>query len=300
VDGKSMKVPGYMTDLLTNYAVEFLKRPHTKPFCLYLGHKAVHGPFTPADRHKDLYSTEPITRAPNAQDTLQGKPALTRELPAAKGKAKQKPPGPGTGSGDGLIRSQLRCIASIDEGVGRILQTLEETKQLDNTLVIYTSDNGYFWGEHGLGDKRAAYEESIRVPLLMRYPRLIKAGSTPDGMALSIDIAPTILDLAGVPIPKTIHGQSLVPLLRGDPAGRRKSFLAEYFAEQMYPRIPTWQGVRTERWKYIHYTELEGMDELYDLKADPYEMKNVIKEASVQGALKEMKAELARLLAETK
>jgi N-acetylglucosamine-6-sulfatase len=294
VDGQVENKTGYMTDILSEYAVEFVRQKRAKPFSLYLAHKAVHGPFTPAERHKDLFSDQPITRSPNAKDTLEGKPALQRKVEG------QQPIGPGTGSNDNLIRNQLRALMAIDEGVGRILKALEETGQLDNTLVIFTSDNGYFWGEHGLGDKRAAYEESLRIPLLVRYPKLIKAGSVRNQTALNLDIAPTLLELGGARIPKEVQGRSLAPLFKSNPKKWRESFLAEYFAERQFPRIPTWQAARNERWKYIRYTELEGMDELYDLKADPYEMKNLIKEPGAQRALAKMKAELERLLRETK
>jgi N-acetylglucosamine-6-sulfatase len=297
VNGKAAETPGYVTDLLSNHAVEFLKRPHAKPFALYVAHKAVHGPFTPAERHKELYASEPIPRRPNCKDNLEGKPALTRGVqdrqrrPAAR-KA-------GLPTGEQLIRNQLRCIQSVDDGVGRILETLEQTKQLDNTVIVYTSDNGYFWGEHGLGDKRWAYEESIRDPLLVRYPRLIKPGSKAGADALNIDIGPTMLELAGVRAPKEMQGRSLVPVLRGNARNWRQSFLTEYFAERNFPRTPSWQGVRTSRWKYTHYTDSQGMDELYDLQADPYEMKNRIGDQDAARALKEMQAELQRLLRET-
>jgi arylsulfatase A-like enzyme len=135
----------------------------------------------------------------------------------------------------------------------RVLAALEETGQLDNTLVIFTSDNGYLWGEHGLGDKRAAYEESIRIPWVMRYPKLIRAGAALDDAVLDIDLAPTLLELAGAPAPKPLHGRSLVPLLRGQHGGWRRVFLAEYFAETQFPRVATWKAVRAEGWKYIHY-----------------------------------------------
>jgi N-acetylglucosamine-6-sulfatase len=310
VDGNTSKVDGYMTDILNGHALDFVKREHQKPFVLYLAHKAVHGPFTPAERHRDLYADAKLTLTPNHQDKLEGKPALTRELVvtnAAKGTAKKKNPGKKKAEKAGAtptghkntMRQQLRALAAIDEGVGLLLQALEDSKQLDNTMVIFTSDNGYFWGEHGLGDKRWAYEESIRDPLLMRYPKLIKAGTTLEPFALNIDIAPTLLDLAGAPIPKTIQGRSLLPLFKDAKAPWRASFLTEYFAERSFPRAPTWQAVRTDRWKFIHYTELERMDEFYDLKADPYEMHNLIKDGAAQTALKEMKTELARLLKET-
>lgn len=301
LDGVAGRVAGgYMTDLLNEHAVEFVRRPRTKPFCLYLSHKAVHGPFTPAARHKDLFADQEIKRAPSFHDTFEGRPALTRPVPAkANAKGKGKALAAGQGSGDELIRNQLRCVVSIDEGVGALLKALEETKQLDNTLVIFTSDNGYFWGEHKLGDKRWAYEESIRIPLIMRYPKLVKAGTTPEALALNLDIAPTLLELAGSPIPREIQGRSLVPVLRGNVRGWRRSFLTEYFMEPGYPRTPSWQAVRNAQYKYIHYTELEGMDELYDLKADPYELKNLINEAGLAGPARELKAELERLLRET-
>lgn len=301
VDGVAKKMTGgYITDILDEHAVEFVKKPHTKPFCLYLAHKAIHGPFTPAERHKDLYSDLEIKRTPNAADTNEGKPALLRPVPgkAAVAKGKGKAAG-GQGSGDQLIRNQLRCLAAIDEGVGQLYQALEETKQLDNTLIIFTSDNGFFWGEHKLGDKRWAYEESIRIPQIARYPKLIKPGVKIDAMTLNIDIAPTLLDLAGAPIPKNVHGKSMVSLFKGQTRNWRKSFLTEYFFEQGFPRTPTWHAARNERWKYVHYDELEGMDELYDLKNDPYEMKNLINEPGSATALSAMKAELERLLKET-
>jgi N-acetylglucosamine-6-sulfatase len=177
---------------------------------------------------------------------------------------------------------------------------------LGDTVVVFTSDNGYFWGEHGLGDKRAAYEESIRVPLFVRYPKMIKpsgpsgAGATRDQAALNVDIAPTLLELAGASIPKEMHGRSLAPLFKDNPRKWRDAFLTEYFAEERFPNIASWQAVRAARWKYIHYTELDGSDELYDLKADPGEMKNLIADPGAQPALREMKRELQRLLKETR
>jgi N-acetylglucosamine-6-sulfatase len=297
IDGAATQAQGYMTDLLGGHAVEFLRRQRSKPFLMCLAHKAVHGPFTPAERHKSLYSVEPIPRPPNVKDTLEGKPALRRQA----GEKQYAPQAAALlrGPNDDLVRNQLRTLMAVDDSVGQVLAVLEETGQLDNTWVIFTSDNGYFWGEHGLGDKRAAYEESVRIPLVVRYPRLIRAGAVLEDAVLSIDVAPTLLELGGAPPSKEMQGRSLVPLLGGRRGGWRKSFLAEYFAEPQFPRIPTWQAVRTDRWKYIHYTELEGMDELYDLKADPYEMQNLISQTRAAGALRQMKAELERLLKET-
>ena len=293
-DGKRVKTPGYITDILNDEAVKFLKQPHKKPFILYLAEKAVHGPFTPADRYKDLFTNDTIQRAPNTKDTLEGKPVLQRKI------GDLPPIGPGTGPNDQVVRNQLRTLMAVEESVGKILKTLEDLKQLDNTVVVFTSDNGYFWGEHGLGDKRAAYEESIRTPLVIRYPKLIRAGTVLDQMVLNVDIAPTMMEIAGQTVPDTFQGRSLVPLFRNKDAPWRTSLLAEYYEEKGNPRIPTYKAIRTPRSKYIHYLNLDGMDEFYDLTLDPYEMNNVVDKPGEQKELARMKAELERLLQQTK
>ena len=293
VDGAVQKTQGYVTDILTDYAVEFLQRPHAQPFALYLAHKAVHSSFTPAERHKDKFADQKLVRAPSIYDSLEGKPVLTRALPQPE-RSDQNP-----GVKDSTVLGQLRGILAIDEGVGRLLQTLEETRHVDDTLVIFTSDNGFFWGEHGRGDKRMAYEESIRVPLLMRYPKLISAGATREQLVLNIDIAPTLLELAGATVPDAVHGRSLLPLLRESTTAWRTSILTEYFANP-HNRIPGWQAVRTERWKYIHYTGVAGVDELYDVAADRHEMQNLIHQPSAATKLAELQVELNRLLDATK
>ena len=290
IDGERLTRQGYMTDLLSDYSVEFLKKSRGgKPFCLYLAHKAVHGPFTPAARHAKLYSEQTIRRAASAQDSLDGKPMLRRPLEQM---GKKKGGGGGVGPSDEIILNQMRCLTSIDEGVGRILEALEQNKTLDRTLVLFTSDNGYFWGEHGLGDKRAAYEESIRIPMVARYPKLIRRGAKADEMALNIDIAPTMLEAAGVAVPKPVEGRSLVPVMQGKPRGWRTSFLSEYYMEQANARVASWEAVRTARWKYIRYFDLEGMDELYDLQSDPLELRNRIADGGASAELNRLRKEL--------
>ncbi len=310
IDGQRVQGKGYMTDILNQHAVDFVKaQKGDKPFCLYLAHKAVHGPFTPAERHKDLYVGNRFPPTPSADDDRKGKPAITESAANAppkkkaapkKTQAKKKNAPPARKEDFGLMRNQMRCMASIDDGVGALLKALEEKKMLDNTVFIFTSDNGYFWGDHGgLGDKRWAYEEAIRIPLVMRYPRLVKAGTTVPQLVMNIDIAPTMLDLAGAKIPADIQGKSFAPLLKGDTAGWRKSMFLEYFQERNYPRTPTWQAVRTEKWKYIHYPGHAEWDELYDLASDPIEMKNRIADPTAAATLKELKTELSRLREET-
>jgi len=309
VNGRRERIPGYFTDILNRFARDFLKRKHAKPYLLYISHKAVHpdlvqnadgslsdpsaGKFIPADRHKQLYAEATIPRRANYGRPPESKPALLRMI------AGVPPLGPKTGTDDETIRSRLRMLASVDEGLGQILEALEGQRELDNTLIVFTSDEGYFYGEHCLSvERRLAYEESARIPLLMRWPKLIKAGRVIDEFTLSIDLAPTLLDVGRAPAAKGIHGRSLAPLLRGEQVPWRKSILIEHFSDGVFPRMSRmgYQCVRTEQWKYIHYVDLDGMDELYDLHADPFEMKNVIGQADARSALGEMKAELDRLL----
>ena len=291
VDGKPERKDGYITDIISDYAVDFINREHAKPFVLYVAHKAVHGPFTPAERHAGMYETEPLPQRPNVNDDMSGKPAVRRERLKEHAKTKV---------GEKLIRDQLRCLLSVDEGLGRILDALDAKKLADDTLVIFTSDNGYLWNEHDLGDKRAAYEESIRVPLLMRYPKLIKPGTKPTEMALNIDVAPTVLQLAGATVPKDVHGKSLVPIFEGKLGLWRGAALFEYFMEERFPRVPSWRALRTDRWKYIHYPDVADADELYDLQTDPYEMKNLIADPRAADQLLSMKTALAEQMNATK
>jgi N-acetylglucosamine-6-sulfatase len=313
-DGKDLKPAGYITDILNGYALEFIKRRHDKPFLVYLAHKGIHPEvmqhddgsvdvtqaeqFIPATRHQNLFVGAKVPRRPNAMRPPTGKPALERaidDLPPLNAK---------TATPDDAVLGRLRSLMAIEEGVGQILKALKETNQLDNTVIVFTSDNGYFYGEHGLSvERRLAYEESIRMPLLVRYPRLIKAGTVLNAFALNIDVAPTLLELAGVAAPAATEGRSLVPLLKrsslkGAGSEWRKSFLIEYYSDNVFPRIRQmgYKALRTERWKYIHYTELDGMDELYDLKSDPYEMRNIINRSDTTSTLDEMKRELQRWL----
>lgn len=301
VDGQPVKTEGYFADIVTDHAARFIDEAgnSSAPFCAIVAHKGPHSPFTPAPRHAKLFANRTIERRPNSRDDLSGKPALAQPLPG------WPRVGPGTGPGDDQVREQLATLAAIDEGVGRLLALLEHRGELDRTFVLFTSDHGYFWGEHGLGDKRAAYEEALRVPLLVRYPPLAAAGTVSGALVLNIDIAPTLLTLAGVAAPAAMQGKSFLPLLgparsASSDAEFRAAFLAEYSHEADQPRIPTWRAVRTPRWKYIQYPTLPGMDELYDLTADPLEMRNLAGDPEKIDALRDAENALAALLAETR
>jgi N-acetylglucosamine-6-sulfatase len=306
-DGKSATVKGYVTDILTGRALAFIERPRQRPFFLLLAHKALHpnviqrddgsvvsigeGGFIPAERHRTLYGREPLPRRKNYAAPPLGKPALLRPI------GDLPPLGPRTATPDDTIRDRLRMLAAVDEGLGRLLDSLRKRGALDDTVVMFTGDNGYFYGEHGLSEeRRLAYEESIRLPLLVRYPSLARAGSAPKQMALTIDLAPTLLELAGVAAPP-MDGRSLVPVLRGDAPPWRTSFLIEYWTDTVFPRVLRmgYDAVRTERHKYVRYRELQGMDELYDLERDPYELSNLIGSAAHAALRESLQKELERL-----
>ena len=310
VDGTRSTVKGYVTDVLTDYAVEFIRTSRESPFLLFLAHKAVHPNvmqrddgsvvaldsqpegFVAAERHRGRYATQPVPRRPNALRAPVGKPALARAIPGLP------PLSPATGTSDGDIRSRLEMVLAVDESLGRIVATLDSLGSLDNTLIVFTSDHGYFYGEHGLDqERRLAYEETARIPLLVRYPRVARAGSTPAQLAQTIDVASTILEIAGVRDTVARDGRSLVPVLSGSPTVWRHSILLEYYNDTVFPRILTmgYKAVRTERYKYIRYTDLAGMDELYDLETDPFEMGNLIDTERGRALLPELTAELERL-----
>ena len=310
-NGREFQQEGYMTDILTEYAVNWLKRAHEKPFCLNLWHKAVHGPFTPAPRHADAFTDMSLPEPESFGDDMADKPAWMRHSmtygarrePWLESRDKETPDTMPKHKWNGSNKHTLnyfQSLLAVDESLGAVLDTLEEQGLLDNTVIIFSSDNGYFHGEHRRGDKRLMYEESIRIPLLMRYPKMIEAKTVRNQMALNIDVAPTILDLAGVPGPDTIQGKSLKPALENQDHLLRESFLYTYFQEGWLPGIPTMLGVRTEDWKLIHYPELESdIDECYCLAEDPHERTNLINHPEHQEKVAALREELQRLLKET-
>ncbi len=314
VDGERRMVQGHVTDVLTEYTVNFMRRSRGKPFLVFLAHKALHpnveqrddgsvaqlqnqsGGFIPADRHRGRYAQAVVPRRQNATVAPQRKPALQRAIPGLP------PLSPATGTPDRDIRGRLEMLLGVDESLALIDSALREMGELDNTVVILTSDHGYFYGEHGLNEeRRLAYEETIRIPLIVRYPPMSRPASTPSQMAQAIDLAPTILALAGVSDTVRRHGASLVPILDGSATTWRSSVLVEYYTDQVFPRTLTmgYQAVRTERLKYIHYLELPGMDELYDLGADPFELNNLMGTEEGKRLLPTLEAELKRIQRDT-
>lgn len=275
VNGKDTPTKGWIDDVSTDFALQFVKESADKPFFLILGFKTAHGPFSPPERHASDYASDSARPVPNLG---------LAPIYAAERRSGATPTPP-----TALNRGYFRCLSAMDDCVGRLLAAVD-----DNTVVIFASDNGFYLGEHSLGDKRTAYDESLRIPLLVRLPKRLRKEQKLDQLALNVDIAPTVLELAGVPVPKEMHGRSLVPLLLGKtPPDWRKAFFYTYFFEQGFA-APTTQAIRTESAKLIQYPEHPEWTEVFDLKADPYETKNLARDPGAAGLRLALEQEFER------
>jgi arylsulfatase A-like enzyme len=323
-DGNYIQHTGYITDIMNTLAVEYLdKQKGEQPWSLFFAHKAVHpdaeqqadgtvsfgkdGGYIPAERHKHLYKDAIFPKKPNMlsyDEVIKSKPAWTEIFKMRSEPASKALLGAIHAGTQEEIRLRARMMASVDEGVGMILDTLEKNGQLDNTCIVFLGDNGYFFGEHGLGpERRFAYEEGIRSPFLIRHGNKIKAGSRIHDLIICQDIAPTLIKLAGGKPGPQIQGRSLLPLLSKKPVKWRKAVLSEYWAEQAYPWLigMTYKAIRTERYKLIHWVNRgrDGeLDELYDLDKDPYELKNLIRSRAHAELRDKLHKDLKRLVGE--
>jgi N-acetylglucosamine-6-sulfatase len=297
VDGERRQFRGYTTDILTEDAVGWLRRHQrespNRPFFLYLSHKAVHAEFVPAPRHAGRYAQSPIpypqTMA-NTEENYRGKPRWVREQ--RYGWHGVDYAYHGALNFDEFYRRYAETLLAMDEGVGRVLDFLTESGLSRSTLVLYMGDNGFALGEHGLIDKRHAYEESMRVPMLVWAPGFITPGSTVTTMVRNIDVAPTILDIAGVRSPAAMDGQSVLRALGGEPMQSPGELLYEYYWEYAFPHTPTTFALRGDRYKYIYYHGIWDTSELYDVVADPDERNNLIAVAALQDTVRAMRDRL--------
>jgi N-acetylglucosamine-6-sulfatase len=282
-NGRPEKVTGYMSDVLGESAARFIRTNAKQPFCLYLSHKAVHYPFQPPKRHVGLFAGKAVPKPPS----MLYKEEFYQQLPEWVKRRRFTRHGVDglfghTSTFDDAYRGYCQCLKSVDESVGQVLNALDESGLLNDTLVVYMGDNGYMWGEHGLVDKRAMYEPSIRVPLIAHCPDLAPPGRAVNQMALNLDLAPTFLDAAGLRPPVAWHGRSLIRLLSGQPpADWRTDFVYEYEWEQDYPYTPTITGLRTERWSFAQYQGIWDIAELYDLEKDADQMRNLIADVRI-------------------
>jgi arylsulfatase A-like enzyme len=308
--GPDKPYQGWMDDVTTAKAIDWMKRDRKKPFVLFLFFKAPHRQWQPPPRYKDLYA-DAVVRKPALWDDLGvGKPRAFIQAANMFGQF------PDTKDYDGMVRDYCRCITGADDNVGKVLKTLEELKVYDNTAVIYTSDNGFFLGEWQRFDKRFMHEPSIRVPLLLKLPKNTPHAAKPIGhnpteMVLNLDLAPTILDLAHVPAPKAMHGQSMLPnvyvpaFLPNTPEWKpREAFLYEYFEfPDVSHNVNKNRGIRTTKWKFIHYYDppfkWAQEYELYDLEKDPEERINLANRPMMKPIIEELKTKMDQLRKET-
>jgi len=303
INNQHQTLHGYTTDVMTDQALSWLKdgRDTRRPFFLYLSFKAVHYPFQPAERYKGRYKKAQVKRPEtmaNTERNYQTQPHWVRERRYSihgvdhmeTGQYDNDP----VPSFDELYRQYCETVHGLDENIGRVLKYLDETGLSKSTLVVYMADNGFELGEHGFYDKRDAFEESIRIPMLAYAPGLIKPGTKITQMVQNIDIAPTLLDAAGVQITKAagIDGRSFLPLLRGEPVKWRDHILYEYYWEWNFPATPTVFAIRTERYKYIFYHGLWDHDGFYDLQTDPHERHNLINVPAYGEQIEAMKKQL--------
>lgn len=294
---KPYKDSSYVTDLLTEYTIDWLsERDKEKPFFIYLSHKGVHADFQPAKRHVMEYEAGvpnyPLTMYPEKVDSTVYN---YKEIPDWVKKQRYSWHGVdymyhGQISFDEFYRRYNETLLSVDESIGEVLDYLEENDLLENTIVFYMGDNGFSFGEHGLIDKRHAYEESIRVPLLVYGGGTLLKKDSVEQLIQNIDIAPTILALAGLQKPGNMDGESFASLLEGENPAWRDRIYYEYFWERPFPQTPTMHAVRTERYKFIRYYGVWDINELYDLQEDPMERNNLIRSeehAKLAGELRE-------------
>lgn len=319
--GTKRTVPGYVTDLITDMSLDWLKeRDKERPFCLLYQHKAPHRPWYPDEKHAGMYLNEDIPEPATLQDDYTNR--------ASAAKAAEMRVGVDMNSTDlkceiphelpeeemrkwgyqRYIKDYLRVVASIDDNVGRVLDYLEQEGLAENTIVIYTSDQGFFLGDHGWFDKRFMYEESLRMPFIIKYPKEVQPGSVNDDIVLNLDFAPLFLDMAGVPIPDSIQGQSFRQILQGNtPKEWRQSMYYRYWMHKRDHNVNAHYGIRTKSHKLIYYYSdplgQPGADEgtyepeweLFDIENDPYELNNVYDDPAYADIANILKSELHRI-----
>ncbi len=312
----------YITDLLTDHAIDFVKDNSGRPFFVYLSHKAVHDPFQASPKHEGIYSDEQVVYPPSYYTPTYGTP----DLPSldAEGKAKANREWYGEGRMPDWVKNQreswhgvdysyhgrstfeeeclkyCESLTSLDESIGRLLDYLEKEGLLSSTLIIYMGDNGFSWGEHGLIDKRTFYETSVKVPMLAHCPELIEPGTVVENMVQNVDIGPTVMEACGVGPAPRMRGFSMLPLLAGKtPDKWRERIFYEYYWEYEFPQTPTTFGVRTDRYKLIRYHGVWDTNEFYDLQEDPFEMNNLIDSPEHQGLIRTLAADIFTWLEDT-
>jgi arylsulfatase A-like enzyme len=315
INGTTRKVvPGYYTTVVTDMALDWLKQPREKPFLLMLGHKAPHSFYVAEPKYAQAFDQVKV-EYPRSAFELSDKPEwfktrletwhgiygplfdFRKNFPDARPEAVK--------DFAAMTRAYWATIRSVDDSAGRLYEYLQAANQLDNTIIVFVGDNGLLNGEHGMIDKRTMHEASIRVPLVVRYPQLTPTpGRTIEQMVIHTDVAPSLLELCQAEPLKNIHGKSWVSLVQGKSTDWRTGWFYEYNYEKQFPYTPNIRGIRTDRWKYIHYPHGDGqpdrhLSELYDLQSDPLESKNLITDPTQANRIRELQADLSRLMKAT-
>jgi arylsulfatase A-like enzyme len=289
----------YPDDLSTEKAIEWLSRDRgDKPFCLLVWFVAPHAPFYRPRRHLDLYNGIPIPKPDTFDDDLKGWPGKPKAFQQARNKIGTTDMSDTCRSLEEVAKDYYAGLVAVDDNIGRVFKHLEEKNVLDDTAILLGSDHGYFLGEWRSYDKRFMHEPSIRVPLMIRYPKRIPAGTVRDEMVLDTDVAPTLLDLAGVPVPAHMQGKSVLPLATASDPSFRKEWYYEYYEWPNPESVRPHRGIRTERYKLIHYVMEPQEFELYDLAADPGEMQNLYGQPQYQALQQDLLNRLEKLRAE--
>jgi len=273
VNGKAQPSSGWVDDVATEHALEFLRRHTSGPFLLTLGFKTSHDDYQPPPRHAETYAGESARPVSNLESLAIYQKASAKAASASSPASQRNRPEE--------ILNYMRCVTAIDENIGRLLSELSQLGLERNTVVVFAGDNGFHLGEHGMFNKRDAYEESMRIPLLLRYPAL-EGPRVIDELVLNIDLAPTLLEMAGIAVPAAMQGSSWQPLLQGSPESWRDSVYFQYRKERQKIALPNIDAVRTDNAKLIVYEDRPEWTELYDLSADPYEIKNLAGEPEKQ------------------
>lgn len=305
--GERKKLTGYVTDIITDLAIQFVqKRPQDKPFFLMYHHKAPHRNWQPDEKHRKQYENYEPPIPATFDDDYKGKSDAARnstmhiDANLNESDTKGKPPEGLTGAAlkkwkfTRYMQDYLACVQAVDDNIGRFLDYLDKSGLAENTIVVYTSDQGFFLGEHNFYDKRFMYEESLRMPFLIRWPKHIKAGSVNKGMILNVDFAPTFLDAAGLKTPADMQGRSFMPLLAGKtPKDWRTSMYYRYY-HPGHHNVAAHYGIRTMRYKLIYFHKLDQW-EFYDLQKDSIEMRNEYNNPSYAKTIASLKKEMYRL-----
>ncbi len=287
INGKWVDLEGYDTNIVTDQAIDFMRASKGQPFCTWIGFKACHGPFTPAPGHEKDFADLPFKPPASFFVDDEGKSKRVRNKSQnrniAEGGTKKQAKRKKAAAGDAPSsleawsereRNYYRALMGAEDNFGRLFAFLEQEKLMDDTIIFFSSDNGFFHGEHGLHGKMEPYEEALRVPMMVRYPKLIPAGQRCDAFVSNIDMAPSILDMCGIKAPQPMQGRSWRPLVTGQKsAPRRDSFV--YTMHSGDATHPTLKALRTDQFKLVLNLNPGDKTELYDLKADPQELKNI-------------------------